>query len=45
MIVINLNSRYQGCSGILFGTGFTLHGFLITFFFSPMKDPIKTRGD
>lgn len=42
---INLDSKYHGCSGILFGTGLTLQGFLITFFFNPIKEPIRTKGD
>jgi hypothetical protein len=42
---VYLSLRYQGLSGILLGTGFTLQGFFKTFFFKPMKDPIKTKGD
>ncbi len=41
---INFNSRYQGWSGIWEGKTFTLPGFLIDFFFIPIKDPINTSG-
>jgi hypothetical protein len=41
----NLVSKYQGCLGIELGTGLTFPGFLITFFFNPMNEPIKTRGE
>jgi hypothetical protein len=27
------------------GTGLTLQGFFITFFFNPINDPIKTKGE
>lgn len=45
IIIVYLSLRYQDLSGIELGTGLTLHGFFITFFFSPIKDPIRTKGD
>ncbi len=42
---IYLSLRYQGLPGICKGTGFILQGFFIVFFLTPMKDPIKTRGE
>lgn len=36
--------KYQGLCNIELGTELTLHGFFITFFFKPIKDPMSTRG-
>jgi len=36
--------KYQGWGGILLGTTFMVPGFLNTFLFNPIKEPIKTKG-
>jgi hypothetical protein len=37
--------KYHCFWGIPLGTALTLQGFFITFFFSPINEPIKTRGE
>jgi hypothetical protein len=41
---ITLKERYHGWGGIRLGTIFIVPGFFIAFFFSPIKDPINTKG-
>jgi hypothetical protein len=41
---VNFVLKYQGCEGIRLGTGLIETGFLMAFFFKPIKDPIITNG-
>jgi hypothetical protein len=40
----SFEDRYQGCLGIKLGTTFIEPGFLIVFFFMPIKAPISIKG-